>query len=166
LSQRRRRSGNRRHRSRRGGQSSDVVFDVHEGLRPNISIRGKAVGDILQAVAGLDLKVADCLVKLGNSFCQFREGGVRRGNGSKELGTMACYGVDAQPTEDGAIRQHGDGEVEDHDELGSVFVLGERLKIAVLSRKLGLEGGNDESNTAFVVKRIHGGIHRSEQFSQ
>jgi hypothetical protein len=102
--------------------------------------------------------VADRIVKLGNSFCQFREGGVRRGNGSKELGTVACDGVDAQPGEDGAIRQHGDGGVEDHDELGSVFVLGERLVIAILSRKLGLEGGDDESDTAFVVKRIHRGI--------
>jgi hypothetical protein len=78
---------------------------------------------------------------------------------------VACDGVDAQPGEDGAIRQHGDGGVEDHDELGSEFVLGERLEIAVLSRKLGLEGGDDESDTAFVVKRIHRGIHRSEQFS-
>jgi hypothetical protein len=87
--------------------------------------------------------VADRLVKLGNLFCQFWEGGVRGGNGSKELGTVACDGVDAQPGEDGAIRQHRGGGIEDHDELGSIFVLGERLVIAVLSRKLGLEGGAD-----------------------
>jgi hypothetical protein len=164
LSQRRRKSGNGRQGLGRGGYVEDVVFDGREGLHPEIHIRGKAVRDMLQTIAGLNLEVADRLMKLGNLGCQVRDGGARRGGGPKERGTVMCDGVDAQPGEDGAIRQYGGGGVEDHYELGSEVGLVEGLPRAVLSRELFVEGGDDELDSIIVVNRTHRRIHESGQF--
>jgi hypothetical protein len=65
-----------------------------------------------------------------------------------------CDGVDAQPGEDGAIRQDGGRGVEDHDELGSKVSLVEGLPRAVLSRKLFVEGGDNELDTVIIVNLI------------
>jgi hypothetical protein len=164
LGQRRRKGGSGRQGRGRGGYVEDVVLEGHEGLPPGIRIRDEAVRDKLYTVASLNLEVTDRLVKLGDLGCQISEGGVRRGGGPKERGAVTCDGVDAQPGEDGAVRQYGGGGVEDHDELGSEVGLVEGLPRTVLSGKLFVEGGDDELDGIIIVNRMHREIHESGQF--